>query len=104
MLVHFFQVGNLAIDVFERITASMNGLHLANGPGPDPFAELANGATGMALVTELRHHFMLPGGNHERADFMDVVSQRLFAINMLDAPHGLHRDDGMTMIGRADDH
>src|SRR5713101_2962186 len=87
MLIHFIQVRNLAINVLESITAGMDGMYLANGPGPNPLAKLANGAAGMSLVTELCNHFVFVGGGHERADFMNVVGQRFLAINMLAAPH-----------------
>ena len=79
MLIYFIQVGNLAINIFESITAGVDGMYLANSPGPNPFAKLSDGAAGMALIAELCDHFVFVGGGHERADFMDVVGQRFLA-------------------------
>src|SRR5437879_6906937 len=101
MLVQFFEVGNLAIDVFKSITAGMDGVHLADGASPNPLAELANGAAGMTLVTELGNHFVFVRGSHEGADFVNIVSEWLFTIHMLAAPHGFHRNNRMGEIGRA---
>src|SRR5437870_4428331 len=103
MLIDLFQIGNLAIDILKSITARVDGVHLADSARPNPFAELADGAGGMTLIAKLRHDFVLVGGSHERADFMDIMSQRLFAIDMLAAPHGFHSNDGMSVIGCADD-
>ena len=71
MLVDFVQVGNLAIDVFKGVTAGVNRMHLANGPGPDPLAELANGAAGMTLVAELSNDFVLVSRSHQRTGFLE---------------------------------
>src|SRR6266699_1821812 len=90
MLVHFGQVGDLAIDILESVAAGMNGVNLANGPGPNPLADTANGIAGMTLVAELGDNLVFVGRGHEFADFMDRMSQRLFAIHMLASPHRLH--------------
>src|SRR5438552_3822237 len=100
MLVHFFQVRDLAIDVLESIAPGMNGVNLSDGPGPNPLAKLANRAGRMTLVAELRDHFVFVRSGHECMDLMDVMSQRLFAIDMFAPTHRFHRNDRMRMIGR----
>src|SRR6185369_15211826 len=52
-LVHFGQVWDLAIDILERVATGMNRVNRADRPGPNPFADPANGIAGMTLVAEL---------------------------------------------------
>ncbi len=103
VLFGFFEVRNLAVDVFEGIATGMNGVDLTDGAGPDPFAELADGAAGVALVAELGDHFIFMGCLHQRADFVDIVGERFFAINMFTAAHGFHGNDRVGVVGCADD-
>ena len=104
VLVKLIEVAELAIHLLEGVTARMNGMHLADGAGPDPLADPANGTKGMPLVAELGDHFVFAGSLHQRTDFLDAVRQRLFTINMLAMLHGLQGDDRMRVIGRADDY
>ena len=82
----------------------MDGMHLADGPSPNPFADLANRPARMPLVAKLCHDFVFLGGCHDFANFMNRMSQRFFAIDMLSASHSLHRYDSMRVIGSANHH
>src|SRR6267143_2303131 len=82
-LVYFGQVGDLTIDILESVAAGMNGVNLANGPGPNPLADPANGIAGMTLVAELGDHLVFVGPGHELSDFIHRMSQRLFTIDVL---------------------
>src|SRR5207302_5246544 len=53
MLVHFAQVGYLAIHLLVGATPGVNGMHLADGARPNPFANLAYGIARMPLVAKL---------------------------------------------------
>src|SRR5207302_10327958 len=48
-LVHFGQVGDLTVNIFESVARGMNGVNLANAPGPKPLADPANGIAGTTL-------------------------------------------------------
>ena len=68
---------------------------LANLPGPLP---------GMPLVSHLRRHAVLAGGRGQGAGLGHGARQRLLAVDVLAPPHRLHRDDGVRMVRRCDDH
>src|SRR2546423_15080868 len=86
-LVHFGQVGDLAIDILERIAAGMDGVNLANGSGPNPLANPANATAGMTLVSELTDHLVLVGRRRELSNFIHRLSQRLLTLDVLAVPH-----------------
>src|SRR5829696_808488 len=100
MFVHFGQVGDLAINVFESIAARVNGVNLANGSSPNPLADAANGTAGMTLVAELGDNFVFVSRGHEFAGFVDRVGERLLAIDMLAVSHRFHGDDRVGMVRR----
>src|SRR6185369_11712861 len=103
-LVELVEIAQLAIHLFVSITTRMNGMDLANRARPDPLADLANGTAGVPLIAELSYDFVAPRRRHQFAHFVDGMSQRLFAIDMLAMLHRLHRDDGVRVIGSADDY
>ena len=98
-----FQVAQLAIDVFEGVATGMDGMDLADGSRPDPFADAADGPAGMALVAQLRDDLVLGGRGHESAHLLDGVGQRFFAIDVFAAAHGFHGNDRVGVVGSADD-
>src|ERR1035437_1924817 len=58
VLAELVEVAELAIHILEGVAARVNGMHLADGAGPHPLADPANGTKGMPLVAELGHHFV----------------------------------------------
>ncbi len=57
----------------------------------------------MTLVAHLRHHFVFAGLLAHGAGFIDVVGQRLFAIDVLACPNGRQRCTSMRMVRRGDE-
>ena len=104
VFVYFREIRNLAINVFESITSGVNSMNLADGPRPNPFAEPADGITGMTLIAELSDNFVFMRGRDELAHLFDRVSERFFAINVFAAFHRFHGNEGVGVIWSADDH
>src|SRR5262245_31531932 len=104
LLSQFRQVGDLAIDLWESVARSVDGMDLANGTRPDPFADAADGVARMPLVAKLSHDLVAMRGGHQRPDLVDGVCEWLFAIHMPAAAHRLHGNDRVCVIWRANDH
>ncbi len=79
-------------------------LDVADRAGPDPLAQPPPGFGLAALVAQLRSHLMLPGGQGELAGFVDVVRERLFAVDVLAELDRHHRGRRMMIVGSADKH
>ena len=60
--------------------------------------ELEIVATGMALITHLRDHFVFLLCLHQQIELVERVSERLLDIDSLPAAHRFHRDDKVRMI------
>src|SRR5262245_38799136 len=84
------QVWDLSINLWKRITARVNRVHVANRASPNPFAETPNGVARMSLVPELGDDFVFVRRRHEFADFIDRMRERFLAIDMFAAPHRFH--------------
>ena len=82
----------------------MDFSHVAQQPGLNPLPRHADGLEGMALVAHLRLHFALPRGCHDPADLVNIVGQRLLAIDVLAGLQGGHRDYRVRVVGRGDDY
>ena len=59
--------------------------HGADGAGFEVLAQQADAVAAMTLVAHLRHDFVIAGFVLQDAAFVDVVGQRLFAIDVLPA-------------------
>ena len=80
---------------------------LAHGPDDarlEPLANLPGPLPGMPLVSHLRRHAVLAGGRGQGTGLGHGARQRLLAVDVLAPPHRLHRDDGVRMVRRCDDH
>jgi len=80
----------------HRSTHRVDGVHLADRPIPNPFAEGPNRIRRMALVAKLGHHLVLARRLHHLAHLVNRMGQRLLAIHVF-AP--LHRRDGRHRVG-----
>ena len=102
-LIHFSEVWNLTIDILKGVAAGMDRVHVANGPGPNPFANPPDGATGVTLVAQLCDHFVLVRRCHQLAHLVHGMRERLFAINMFAASHRFHRNERVRVVRCAND-
>ena len=80
----------------------MDFAHRADCAISDPFVDLAIAFEGHALVAHLRGDFRFARGFGDCAGFVNGAGERLFAIDMLAHANGGHRNDGVIVIGRAD--
>ena len=58
----------------------------------------------MALVAQLGHDLVLAGRFHHRADLVDGVGHRFFAVDVLAAFHGCDGCHGVHVVGSGDQH
>ncbi len=77
---------------------------VADDAGPDVLAEPARLFGGLALVAHLRGHLRLVRRLRHAPRLPHRMRQRLLAIDMLAPLDGLHRSEGVVVVGRGDDH
>ena len=77
--------------------------HLADEPGLEPLADLADALAGVTLVAHLGHDLVRPRGLGQGAGLEDIMRDRLLDVDVLAAAHALHRDVGVGMVRRSDD-
>ncbi len=87
-----------------RRAAAVDRVDVADGPVPDPLAERADSIERVALVAQLRHDLVLLGRLHQGPDLGDGVGQRLLTVDVLASLDGRHRNHGVGVVGRPDDH
>ena len=81
-------------------------LHLAHRPddaGLDPLADEPGAVVGVALVPHLGDDALLAGHRGQGARLGDGPGEGLLAVDVLAAPHRLHRDDRVGVVGSGDD-
>ena len=77
--------------------------HLADEPGLEPLADLADALAGVTLVAHLGHDLVRARGLGQGAGLEDIMRDRLLDVDVLAAAHALHRDVGVGMVRRSDD-
>ena len=76
-------------------------LHFSNRPDHarvDPLTDLPGALPRVPLIAHLRHDALGAGHVGERARLGNRPRQRLLAVDVLSAPHRLHRDDRVRVI------
>jgi hypothetical protein len=76
-------------------------VNIADRSRPDQLAGAARVLAGIGLGRDLSRHTGLPGGFNNGPTFADRAGQRFNAADVLLAPQGRQRDDGMGVIRSA---
>ena len=74
-----------------------------NGSRLDQFHAASVICASVNLRSHLCHHFLLPRDPHQRSNFVNRMSQWLFAIAVLAPIHRFRRDNGVSVVGCRDD-
>ena len=78
--------------------------HVADLAAPDHLGALPRAFVRVALVAHLRGHFVLVGGLHHHARFLDGAHQRLLRVDVLPALHAVDRRGGVHVVRNGHDH
>ena len=82
----------------------MHLAHLADRAGIEPLLHQAQALFRVALVAHLRHDLVLARRLGQRPGLADGARQRLLHVDVLAELHRGHRDHGVRVIGRRDEH
>src|SRR5256884_1032937 len=96
-----------AFDALRPDWAVRPGVHFAyraDHVGLNPFDGGAERIAGVAAVAHLRGDLVFARGAGELARFVEVVRERLLAVNMLAELDGGHRGDGVVVVGNGHHH
>src|SRR5690348_3475479 len=83
------------------------GVHLANfadGTVGNPFADKTESLTTVALNSHLCGDFGFPCGFGELAGLVNIVAQRLLAIDVFAGLNSRHGDDSVGVVRSGDEH
>ena len=78
--------------------------HVADRAGVEPLLQQPHRLVGLALVAHLRDDLVLARRLGDGARLVHGVGQRLLAVHVLAGPHHGHRDRGVRVVRRRDDH
>ena len=87
-----------------RLVQQCTSRTCADGAGLEPLLHQAQALFGVALVAHLRDDLVLPRRLGQRPGLADGARQRLLHVDVLAQLHRGHRDQGVRVIRRGDEH
>ncbi len=87
-----------------RFVQQCTSRHVPDRAVLDPFADQPELLAGVALVAHLGLHLVLAGGLGQHAGLPHGARQRLLNVDVLAPLHGGHRNHGVQVVRRGDDH